>query len=287
VPLKRIRRLFSRAKTCVGFLAAWPTELDQTNAWAGFLLGVRSVNATVPVHVVPQGSWYDPTGDVIIVDALVDQLGCDVIGRYSDPFTADVAISGRGDTRVFPAGSHSDLERFVGDSVLVSIYIDWTAVLLNILPTLFNTGRLNQLVHLYGLTGGSVVVSDVSPRASISVANAVSTAANYVKARDEQIVCGVVPLWRGGYVMTNTTPTTTCKVPFVNVNDLITDDYAAHHAQFVNPATCPPGTHYSYDTMLTHSLACRPRKRARKASWATFDMDASGQAEITASTNDT
>ncbi|CUI14941.1 bacterial-type basic membrane lipoprotein, putative [Bodo saltans] len=248
-----------QAKTCIGFLAAWSMELDPTNAWAGFLLGVRSVNTTLPVHVVPKGSWADPLGDLIVVDAYVDQLGCDVIGRYSDPFDADVAISSRGDVNIFSMGSHSDLERFVGDSVLVSVYIDWTVVLMNVLPALLNTGVLNQsTVHFYGLTGNSVVVSDVTPRAPISVAYAVTAASNFVKSHNEKVVCGVVPLRRGGYVMTNTTPNTTCKVPYDNIGDLITDAYVIHDAEFIQPSTCPPGTRFFYDAIHARSLVCLP-----------------------------
>jgi basic membrane lipoprotein Med (substrate-binding protein (PBP1-ABC) superfamily) len=249
-----------QATTCIGFLAAWSTELDPTNAWAGFLLGVRSVNSTIPVHVVPQESWGDAVSDAILVRAFTHQLGCQIIGRYSDPFTADVDVSTLPNrTDIFTIGAHSDLERYVGDSVFTSVYIDWSVSLLNVLLPLFDTGALNQsVVHFYGLSEKSVLVAEVSPQAAPEVAAAVTDAVTYVAQRHERVVCGVVPLQHGGYVLRNTTPITVCKVAYHNIGDLITDPYVVHHRPFTSPFTCPAGTRYVYDALVTRSIQCVP-----------------------------
>jgi basic membrane lipoprotein Med (substrate-binding protein (PBP1-ABC) superfamily)/class 3 adenylate cyclase len=245
----------AQAKACIAFFAAWDSEMDPTSAFAGFLLGVRRVNATIPVHVIAQQSWYYPDSDVILTEAFLMQQRCDVIARYSDPSFVDVQVSTHETT--LSVGSHSNLQHYVGDTVLTAVYVDWSVSLLAILRHLIVNGTLDHSkVHFYGMSDRAILVAPPSPKARHSAIAAVAAAAQYVDAQRGNIVCGPVRLRRGGTVFPANS--VSCKLPWHNLADFITDDHVVHHAAFVDRATCGAGSYYAYEFQPTLVLVCRP-----------------------------
>lgn len=234
----------AQSRSCIAFFAAWDSETDPTSSFAGFLLGVRRESATIPVHVISQNSWYDPPGDRILTDLFVDTMGCDVIARFSDPYGVDARVSDIGDANVVSIGCHSNLQEFVGDSVLTSVYIDWTVSTLPAIRSLLINGSLNQRVKYFpGFNDSAIVVAHASPGARAGVDVAANNAAAHLRTH-ANVVCGSIRLRNGGYLAY--TNGSSCKIPESNINDFIIDAFTVTHPDFQGPTTCRPGTYHEY-----------------------------------------
>nr|MBA3531195.1 BMP family ABC transporter substrate-binding protein [Ardenticatenales bacterium] len=104
----------------IGYVAAFdiPEVVRGINA---FTLGVRSVNPEAEVHVTYTNTWFDPPRERTIAQALLDQ-GADVIAQHQDSTEPQKAAR---DTDTLSIGYHSDMSRFVGESVLTSPVWTW------------------------------------------------------------------------------------------------------------------------------------------------------------------
>ena len=111
---------------CLAFVASWNNSKNPTDAWAGFILGVRSTNTNATVHLISQQSWSWVQSDDILVEQFVGEKNCTVMARYSNPHEMDLQLSMSNNRNVFSVGSDSEaLQLFVGDSVLASVFVDW------------------------------------------------------------------------------------------------------------------------------------------------------------------
>ncbi|CUG88852.1 receptor-type adenylate cyclase, putative [Bodo saltans] len=249
----------AQSQSCIVFLAAWDSETDPTSSFAGFLLGVRRESETIPVHVIAQESWDDPISDRILTDLFVKEMGCDVVARFSDPYGVDARVADLSDPNLFSIGCHSNLQEFVGDSVLTAVYIDWTVAIMPALRSLIINGSLNQQVKYFpGFNASAIILAETSASARPGVAEAAQNAVTYLHSHPD-VVCGPIRLRHGGYLAYSNG--SNCKVPESNINDFITDAFTVTHPNYQSPETCPPGTFYSYAFSNYNgllSLICTP-----------------------------
>lgn len=254
----------AQSQRCIAFVSAWDNEVDPTSSFAGFLLGVRSVNATIPLHVISAAAWYNPEHDRVLADLFVlsttNGLQCDVIARYSDPYTTDVAVYSSGRRGAFSIGCHSNLAQYIGDTVLTSVYVDWSVVLLPpIRSVLANNSLDRSRIYFPGLVEGAITVARPSPSGSRAAAAALVSAIDFVKQSAGDIICGPIALRRGGLLQYPTGRT--CKVTHANIGDFITDAHVVHHPTFAGPEACGAGHTPRYEWTPALTLVCTPCPR--------------------------
>nr|MBA3530976.1 BMP family ABC transporter substrate-binding protein [Ardenticatenales bacterium] len=106
----------------IGYVAAYniPEVVRGLNA---FTLGVRVVNPQAQVHVRYTGTWFGAEQELAAAHTLLAQ-GADVLAQHQDSTVIQQAAQEAG---VLSIGYHSDMRRFVGDSVLTSAVWDWRA----------------------------------------------------------------------------------------------------------------------------------------------------------------
>eukprot|EP00760_Papus_ankaliazontas_P026272 PhM_4_TR3018/c4_g4_i2/m.89650 len=78
------------ATNCIGVLAAFENLIGVDIN--GFILGVRSVKPTLPVHVVTTNSWYWPDGERRIAEILLNR-SCNIIAHETDAHDTDQLVS--------------------------------------------------------------------------------------------------------------------------------------------------------------------------------------------------
>ena len=108
----------------IGYVAAWGTEnAEVTGGCNAFAMGAYSVNPDVEVYVKTTNSWFDPEGEKMAAQALID-LGCDVIGQHCDTPNPQLAAESNG---VFGVGYNSDMSKDAPKAVLTSAIWNWSA----------------------------------------------------------------------------------------------------------------------------------------------------------------
>ena len=247
----------SLSKSCVAFILSWAEDQQgPPNAYAGFLAGVRSVNSTLTVHALSEESWEDDFADTVLASAFMEK-GCEVIAHYSDPRVIDVAVLNAEMPGVFSVGPHSNLQEYVGDSVLVAAFPDYKAHFLQIAQDLLNTGGLNQSRYVNGTFTHFFVTSSVSANAPAAAAAAFATASAHVVAAKGEVVCGVWSLAKGGQLPLKKNGCYDYTVP---PPSLPVDPHVVVHPHFTDPAGCLAGSYYNYsfDVNGLFSLSCIP-----------------------------
>lgn len=236
----------AQSSSCIAFLAAWSAFLNPVAAFSGFLKGVRSVNATIPVHVISQNSWYYPDSDVVLTDAFVSH-GCDIIAHYSDPREVDLRVSSAAAAsgkNLLSIGPHSELQQYVGDTVLSSVYLDWSAVLVPILTTFLQTGALNQTAPIFkGVVDNVMTVAVASPLASDAARTAMASATATIMSGTKP-VCGPLTLSNGQAYVYNSG---NCVTLNENIASFITDAHTIVHPSYTDRTACAAGTFYRYE----------------------------------------
>eukprot|EP00760_Papus_ankaliazontas_P026045 PhM_4_TR3001/c0_g1_i2/m.37736/K02058/ABC.SS.S; simple sugar transport system substrate-binding protein len=163
---------------CIGVISAFEDRIGINID--GFLMGVRHVKPTLPVHVVTTNTWWWPDGEVRIAELLMNR-SCNVIMRDTDPRDVDLLVAERktllleSQFRYFSIAVYSDLQRFVGDSVLTSIIVNWANVIVELVAQVVEKGMLQHggKPMFYGMSGGSVHYVPISPLASTNTITAV------------------------------------------------------------------------------------------------------------------
>jgi basic membrane lipoprotein Med (substrate-binding protein (PBP1-ABC) superfamily) len=271
------------AKRKICFLAGYESSAlgrNANDAVNGFLIGIRRVNVTIPIEVISMNSWFWPVAEVEIA-TLYLQRGCDVIGRYSDAFNLDNVVASKNaadnirnsfdslpnetnpfaSTGVLTVGPHSNLQLFVGDSVLVSSFLDWTTILEPILVDIVETGNpnLKKSPFFYGLKSGGLIVSALSPRAPVAAVKAFEEerARVLTPGVEEEPVCG--PGWT---LRTSRQPVTylngtRCLTAIDGLLEFIDVGNVLFHPDFKYIDQCPPGTFGRYRTENI-TLECVP-----------------------------
>jgi basic membrane protein A len=107
-------------KKRIGYVAPIPIPevIRITNA---FVLGVRSVNPEVNVHVVWTNAWYDPATESEAANSLLD-IGADVIATQSDSPAPVQTAERRG---AYGVGFNADASKFAPEKHLTSAIWNW------------------------------------------------------------------------------------------------------------------------------------------------------------------
>ena len=141
----------------IGYVGAFaiPEVVRGINA---FTLGVQKANPDAVVKVVWTNTWYDPVVEREAAVALLD-AGADIIAQHQDTTEPQKAAQERG---LWSIGYHSDMAKFVGDSVLVSAMWEFSGYYTKTIEAAMN-GTWESSSYWGGLNDGIVKLSDFSP----------------------------------------------------------------------------------------------------------------------------
>lgn len=293
------------ASQCVAFVAAYLAHPNVEDSINGFILGVRKVNPTLPIHIVPLESWTRTDDEWLATEILVHRFNCEVVARYTDTSAVDSAIAhyvAKGKTKLLPSedaavasvpmplatrdtsfaspspaleaagaggkpsrmsvGVHSDVGEFVGDSVLLSVLMDWSPALADMLdPVVAKMGGVPSVpaattevrdYYLYDATRGLRLA--LGPRA-LDVA---TEFASFSNGTNTTPFCGALTRTDGSEVkMPNGIGS--CLSPQENVRGILKG--AELHTVFESPSVCSAGTRATYPTRVPLRVACIPCPR--------------------------
>jgi basic membrane protein A len=141
----------------IGYVGAFPIP-EVVRGINAFTLGVQKTNPKAVVKVVWTNTWYDPVLEREAAVALLD-AGADIIAQHQDTTEPQKAAQERG---VWSIGYHSDMAKFVGDSVLVSAMWEFSGFYTSRIEAAMN-GTWNSQSYWGGLSDGIVKLSDFSP----------------------------------------------------------------------------------------------------------------------------
>jgi basic membrane protein A len=142
----------------IGYVAAFPIP-EVIRGINAFTLGVRSVNPDAQVRVVWTSTWFDPVKEREAAVALLD-AGADLIAQHQDTTEPQKAAKDRG---LLSIGYDSDMQKFVGDSVLVSPVWKWGSYYIERVTAALN-GTWKSHQYWGGMKEGIVRLSDFSPK---------------------------------------------------------------------------------------------------------------------------
>jgi class 3 adenylate cyclase/basic membrane lipoprotein Med (substrate-binding protein (PBP1-ABC) superfamily) len=248
----------TQAITCTGIMVPFAWNRNSHDAASGFVLGVQYVNASMPVHVVEMQSFYAPDMEILVTGLLEDRYGCEVTARYSDPRDADTFVLNRKSRGVMSIGSHSDLQQYVGDSVLVSAFSHWDEIVVPLVSDLVTFGAVQpfRLPLVYGTHTGVNGVSAVSPAAKQTVQQAVDSAAADVLATNDYVMCGPTAYTTCWGATVPIDSVTGCRQATASLPGWVVSPATYSHLGFQTPAACPNGTFASYNTDVLIELVC-------------------------------
>ncbi|NBB91116.1 MAG: BMP family ABC transporter substrate-binding protein [Spirochaetes bacterium] len=141
----------------IGYVAAFPIP-EVIRGINAFTRGVRSVNEDAQVRVVWTNTWYGPAQEREAAIALLD-ADADIIAQHQDTTEPQKAAEERG---VYSIGYNSDMQEFVGDSVLVSAIWNWEEYYIPTIQSALN-GEWSSSQYWGGLGDDIVDLSDMSP----------------------------------------------------------------------------------------------------------------------------
>jgi basic membrane lipoprotein Med (substrate-binding protein (PBP1-ABC) superfamily)/class 3 adenylate cyclase len=233
----------AQAKDCIAYITPYPSH------YTGFGHGVRFINQTKKVHVILMGRWGWEGGEEDMADLFVG-MGCDIVVSYSDRRAVNVHVP-----QVRPGamtvGSHSDLQQYVGDTVLTSVYAKWEKLFLPQMRSLLINGTFENSTwpHMFGTKSGVVTTTEVSPLATPAARAAWQLAAAHVTANDDSIFCGNLTYVDGTAVPveTGTGCMSTLQVP----TNFISSAHTTHYPLFTYKDACAAGSSYAYRTTAT------------------------------------
>ena len=108
----------------IGYVAAMDSENSEvTGGIDAFALGIYSVNQDAEVYVKVTNSWFDPEGEKVAAQTLLD-MGCDVIAQHCDTEYPQTLAQERG---VYSIGYNSDMSKNAPDACLCSVIWNWSA----------------------------------------------------------------------------------------------------------------------------------------------------------------
>ncbi len=141
----------------IGYVGAFPIP-EVVRGINAFTLGVQKSNPKAVVKVVWTNTWYDPVLEREAAVALLD-AGADVIAQHQDTTEPQKAAAERG---LWSIGYHSDMAKFVGDSVLVSAMWEFSKYYTARIQAGID-GTWTSQSYWGGLADGDVKLSAFSP----------------------------------------------------------------------------------------------------------------------------
>jgi len=141
----------------IGYVAAFPIP-EVIRGINAFTRGVRSVNEDAQVRVVWTNTWYGPAQEREAAIALLD-AGADIIAQHQDTTEPQKAAQERG---AYSIGYNSDMQEFVGDTVLVSAIWNWEEYYIPTIQSALD-GEWESSQYWGGLGDEIVDLSEMSP----------------------------------------------------------------------------------------------------------------------------
>lgn len=155
----------------LGYVAAFTTVPEVVYSLDAFYLGAKSVNPDVTMTVKAIGSWYDPTTERQVADALLD-MGCDVLGMHCDTTGPVVAAQEKG---VWAVGYNADMTEAGPDSYLTAPIWHWGIYLTELVQSIID-GTYAPENALPGMAEGLVDLAPLSANVADGTAEAIEAA---------------------------------------------------------------------------------------------------------------
>ena len=155
----------------LGYVAAFDTVPEVVYSLNAFYLGAKSVNPDVKMTVKAVGSWYDPTSERQVADALLD-MGCDVLGMHCDTTGPVVAAQEKGKWAV---GYNADMTEAGPDSFLTAPIWHWGVYLTEFVQGIID-GNYAPVNALPGMVEGLVDLAPLSANVAEGTAEAIEAA---------------------------------------------------------------------------------------------------------------
>ena len=156
----------------LGYVAAFTSIPEVVYSLNAYYLGAKSVNPDVTMTVKSTNSWYDPTVERQVADALVS-AGCGIIAQHCDT-TGPVAAAQ--ENKLFAVGYNADVEEFGPDAVLTSPVWHWGIYLVEAVQQVID-GTWTPENSLMGLSEGLVGLSNLTKNCTEDTIAAVDAAA--------------------------------------------------------------------------------------------------------------
>ena len=170
----------------IGYVGAFPIP-EVVRGINAFTLGVQKANPKAVVKVVWTNTWFDPVVEREAAVALLD-AGADVIAQHQDTTEPQKAAAERG---LWSIGYHSDMAKFVGDSVLVSAMWEFSGYYTERIEAAMN-GTWKSQAYWGGLNDGIVKLSDFSPLVSADVKDMVMAEKKKIESGEWDVFNGPV-----------------------------------------------------------------------------------------------
>ncbi len=170
----------------IGYVGAFPIP-EVVRGINAFTLGVQKTNPKAVVKVVWTNTWFDPVVEREAAVALLD-AGADVIAQHQDTTEPQKAAKERG---LWSIGYHSDMAKFVGDSVLVSAMWEFSGYYTQQIKAAMD-GSWKSGSFWGGLNEGIVKLSDFSPLVPDDVKDLVASEMEKIKSGEWDVFNGPV-----------------------------------------------------------------------------------------------
>ena len=170
----------------IGYVAAFPIP-EVIRGINAFTLGVREVNPEATVQVVWTNTWYDPVKEREAAQALLDQ-GVDMIAQHQDTTEPQKAAQEAGALSI---GYDSDMQQFVGDTVLTSPVWNWGTYYVDTIQNVLD-GSWETHQFWGGLESEVVKLADFSDRVPEDVRTLVEEERTRITDTDWDVFCGPV-----------------------------------------------------------------------------------------------
>ena len=155
----------------LGYVAAYTTIPEVVYSLDAYYLGAKSVNPNVTMTVKATNSWYDPTVERQVADALVAE-GCGILAQHCDTTGPVVAAQENG---LFAVGYNADVSEFGPDAVLTSPVWYW-GIYLEDAVTKIIEGTWTPENVLMGLSDKLVGISTLTKNCTPGTAEAIEVA---------------------------------------------------------------------------------------------------------------
>lgn len=155
----------------LGFVAAFTSVQEVVYSLDAFFLGAKSVNPDVTMTVRAANSWYDPTVERQVADALLAD-GCGVISQHVNTTGPVVAAAEKGQ---FAVGYNADMADVAPDAYLTAPIWNWSVYLTSAVQSIID-GTWTPENYLGGMTEGLVDIVPLTKNCAPGTAEAVEAA---------------------------------------------------------------------------------------------------------------
>lgn len=145
----------------LGYVAAFTTVPEVVYSLDAYFLGAKSVNPEVTMTVKEVGSWYDPTLERQVADALVAE-GCGILSQHCDTTGPVVAAQENG---LFAVGYNADATEYAPDAYLTAPVWHWGIYLTDAVQKVID-GTWAPENTLLGMKEGLVGLAPISGNVS-------------------------------------------------------------------------------------------------------------------------